>query len=244
MPDKPYYLAYEHRYQKAQDAGIEWWGHTPADDVLAATLTKWVDDHGLRGKRVIEFACGEGAAGVILARLGCVYHGVDVAPSAVEKTRARLAPYPNATVSLLDMARQPVPGAFDAALDVMGFHMLILDADRAGYLRNAFACLRSGAPMLFFRESYREDASDAPVETMEQWVAMTGEDYITPLLRTGQTRGGQEVELYIPLIPARARSKSGYERELTGAGFAFDRFVEMDCNQQCPFSASLFVHKP
>lgn len=244
MGDKPYYLAYEHRYQKAHEAGIEWWGHTPEDDVLAAALTEWVDSHGLRGKRVIEFACGEGAAGIILARLGCVYQGVDIAPSAVEKARARLAPYPNATVSLLDMTLKPVSGIFDAALDMMGFHMLILNADRAAYLRNALACLRSGAPMLFFRESYREDASDAHVETMEQWVAMTGQDYITPMTRTGQTRAGQEVELSIPLIPARARSKSGYERELTGAGFAFDRFVEMECNEQCPFSASLFVHKP
>lgn len=244
MGDKPYYLAYEHRYQKAHEAGIEWWGHTPEDNVLAAALTEWVDNHGLRGKKVIEFACGEGAAGIILARLGCVYHGIDIAPSAVEKTRARLAPYHNASVSLLDMTRQCVSGTFDAALDMMGFHMLILDAHRAAYLRNAFACLRSGAPMLFFRESYREDASDAHVETMEQWVAMTGQDYITPMTRTGQTRTGQEVELSIPLIPARARSKSGYERELANAGFAFDLFVEMDLNEQCPFSASLFVHKP
>lgn len=74
--EKPYYLAYENRYKKIFEAGADHWGHTPDDEILYATLEKWVYKNNLFGKRIIEFACGEGACGVILSKLGCYYHGV------------------------------------------------------------------------------------------------------------------------------------------------------------------------
>ena len=79
--DKPYYLAYEERYQTAFAAGIDYWGHDPGDTTLAEALDGWVRANRLSGRRVIEFACGEGAAGILLSRLGCRYLGVDIAPS-------------------------------------------------------------------------------------------------------------------------------------------------------------------
>jgi len=236
--NEPYYLAYEHRYRKVYAAGIERWGHRPDETVLLQTLTKWVDGHRLRGKKVIEFACGE-----ILSRLGCVYHGVDIAPSAVEKARRALKPYPNAAVSLLDMVNDPAPGSYDAALDCMGFHMLVLDADRRKYLRNAVNCLRSGAPMLFFRESYRRNAPAGPIETIAQWQSITGEDYKTPEKRSA-AHNGIDMEVFIPLVPGRARTKDDYIEEMTDAGFAVDSFMEMELNDMCPFSATMYVHKP
>ena len=36
--DKPYYLAYEERYQTAFAAGIDYWGHDPGDTTLAEAL--------------------------------------------------------------------------------------------------------------------------------------------------------------------------------------------------------------
>ena len=59
--DKPYYLAYEERYQTAFAAGIDYWGHDPGDTTLAEALDGWVRANRLSGRRVIEFACGEGA---------------------------------------------------------------------------------------------------------------------------------------------------------------------------------------
>jgi hypothetical protein len=61
MNQKPYYLAYEDRYRAVYDAGIDYWGHSPENTVLYETLKKWVEDNRLQGKKVIEFACGEGA---------------------------------------------------------------------------------------------------------------------------------------------------------------------------------------
>jgi len=240
---EPYYLAYERRYRKVYEAGIARWGHMPDDKLLSETLAKWVEEHGLRGKQVIEFACGEGASGVILSELGCAYHGVDIAPSAVEKARELLAPYPDAAVSLLDMVNDPIPGSYDAALDCMGFHMLVLDCDRQKYLRNAFESLKPGAPMLFFRQCYRVDAYTGTVESFEQWQAISGSDYTTPQLR-GAMHNGINIEVAIPLVPARARNKEDYIQEFTDAGFIVDDFIEMDSSEQINYSATIFAHKP
>ena len=105
MEKRPYYLAYQERYEKVFAARADHWGHTPDDEVLFATLKKWVEDNNLVGKRVIEFACGEGACGVILSKLGCYYHGVDIAQSAVNKTKEAIKGLPNATAEIIDMTK-------------------------------------------------------------------------------------------------------------------------------------------
>lgn len=237
---EPYYMAYENRYKKVYDAGATLWGHSPDDGILVKALSKWVDENGLRGKRVIEFACGEGSCGIILSRLGCIYHGVDIAPSAVEKARTAIADYPYATVSRLDMVNEKPVGEYDAALDVMGFHMLVTDPDRRKYLKNVRDSLRDGAPALFFRESYRADAYEGEVGSYDEWKRISGSDYDTPQEREIL---GSDIKVSIPLVPARARTKEGYINEMTAAGFAVDRLDEMDINWQNPYSVSVYVHK-
>lgn len=241
--EKPYYFAYENRYRKAYAAGVVCWGHTPGDKALVDTLTNWVTDNGLQGKSIIEYACGEGSCGIILSKSGCIYHGVDISPTAVEKARSALLGYNEAKVSLLDMVNDRVCGVYDAALDVMGYHMLVIDYDRKKYLRNAFDSLKPGAHMLFYREVYRRDAYDGEVNSFAEWKYITGSDYKTPERRT-VINDGKEIEVYIPLVPARARTKDGYCREMTEAGFIVDDFVELDVNMQCPYSAAIYVHKP
>ena len=242
MEMKPYYTAYENRYQKVYEAGAERWGHSPDDPELISLLTAWVEKNQLRRKRIIEFACGEGGAGVILSKLGCIYHGVDIAPSAVEKARATLENYPNAKVSLLDMVSQQIDEKYDAALDVMGLHMLVTDSDRANYLNNAFSCLNSGAPMLFFRESYRVNAYEGPVASFDYWLALTGDDYKKPEQRFAEC-GNNKVEVYIPLVPARAKNREGYMREMIEAGFKVNAILEMETNSKIVYSASIYVCK-
>jgi hypothetical protein len=247
---KPYYLAYEERYQKVFSAGGTCWGHAPDDETLVAVLKKWVNDNNLVGKKIIEFACGEGASGVILSKLGCHYHGVDIAPSAVYKSTNALKGFSNARVSLLDMVKETTGEIYDAALDCMGLHMLVTDCDRNDYLCNAFKSLKSGAPMLFFRESYRdanrnnrETAYDGNVQTYEQWKEITGDDYDTPFQRYVKSDNG-EIEVWVPLVPARANSKKGYFNEMQSIGFVVENFVEMDLNNENPYSASIYVRKP
>ena len=240
MNEKPYYLSYEDRYRAVYAAGIDRWGHSPENPVLYQTLKKWVDDYGLRGKKIIEFACGEGACGVILSELGCIYRGADISPSALRKAQDSLKDFPDAELFHLDMVRECPPDMpYDAALDCMGLHMLITDGDREAYLKNAYASLRQGAPMLFFRESYRENAYEGNVQSFAEWERITGEDYHTPQRRQG--KDGTVCEL--PLLAARARNRQGYCEELQKAGFTVTDFAEMDINEEIPFSVTMFTKK-
>ncbi len=242
---EPYYMAYEKRYQAVFSAGAERWGHSPDNEVLYNTLKSWVEENNLQGKSIIEYACGEGASGAILSELGCIYHGVDISPSAIEKSKHLLETYPNATVEVLDMVKESVKGKYDAALDCMGFHMLVTDSDRELYLNNVYNSLKGDAPMLFFKESYRKDGTyQGIVNTVEEWADITGEDYQTLQLRqikNGET--GNVKEVYIPLLPARAKNKDQYIAEFEKAGFSIENFIEMGVSTAIPYSATIYVRK-
>ena len=244
---EPYYMAYEKRYRAVFEAGAESWGHNACDPALHETLTKWVSKNGLSGKRIVEFACGEGACGAIFAELGCIYQGFDISPTAVRKARENLAKYENASADVLDMVKEKASGAYDAALDCMGLHMLVTDGDRKAYLQNARQVLRDGAPMLFFREAYRnglggEAAYKGAVPTFDEWKVISGTDYDTPQIRTAKSEKGP-VEVLIPLVPARAKDKEDYLAEMESAGFTVEAFVEMADSDAIPLSASLFTRK-
>ena len=243
--NEPYYKAYEKRYQAVFSAGVERWGHSPDNEVLYNTLKSWVEENHLQGKSIIEYACGEGACGAILSELGCIYHGVDISPSAIEKSKKMLEAYPNATVEVLDMVKESVKGKFDAALDCMGFHMLVTDKDRYLYLKNAYNSLKENSPMLFFRESYRQDgAYHGTVDSVEKWAQITGEDYKTPQPRqVKNSHNDSVVEVLIPLLPARAKDKNGYIEEFENVGFNVEKFIEMDRSTAIPHSASIYVRK-
>lgn len=248
MEKEPYYLVYEKRYKTVFEAGADRWGHSPEDEVLFETLKEWVISNNLVGKNIIEFACGEGACGVILSELGCNYHGVDIAPSAVAKTKEAISKYPNAKVDLLDMVKETTGDTYDAALDCMGFHMIVTDSDRKSYLQNAYNSLKNNCPMLFFRESYRDDNNNeciykGKVNSYEEWKLISGSDYTTPAARTINV-GNSEVEVMIPLVPARAKDKEGYIAELEAAGFVVKNFVEMDLSNEILYSATIYVAKP
>jgi len=242
--DDSYHLLYEKRYQKVYEAGADYWGHTPDDEELTEHLTEWVNRHGLKGKRIIEFFCGEGAAGVILSKLGCIYHGVDIAPSAVQKAKESLKSYPNATVTQLNVVTGKIDCLYDAALDVMGFHMLVADPDRLGYLSNAFSCLKNKAPMFFFREMYAEDADDNFINSFEEWQALVNFDPSTPRNLHFQ-KDGKDIEIQIPYVAGRSKTKAGYTTELSQAGFIVDSIMETcQSNKVGGDSVSIHAHKP
>lgn len=241
--DKLYYEAYEGRYQAVQSVSRDlFWGHSPEDEELNAFLSEWVNKNDLKGKKIVEFCCGEGGSGAVLASLGCVYQGYDIAPSAIEKAKDTLRDCPQATVEVRDLVKDSLPeNAFAAALDVMGFHMLVVDADRKAYLQNMYSSLKPGAPAFFFHQLYRREIYRGPVDSFDEWKKISGSDYATPEEReigdTGKT-------VMIPLVPGRAKMKDDYIAELQEAGFIVDSFVEMGENHKCPFSCSFHVHKP
>ncbi len=240
---KLYYEAYEGRYQAVQSVSDDiFWGHSPEDAELIAYLSGWVKKHDLKGKEIAEFCCGEGGSGAVLASLGCLYQGYDIAPSAISKAKNTLKSFPQAKAEIRDLVMEPLPeNQFDAALDVMGFHMLVVDSDRKAYLANMFHTLKPGSPAFFFHQLYRREIYRGPVESFEDWKKISGSDYSTPEEReigeTGKT-------VMIPLVPGRARMEADYRAELEEAGFIVDEFIEMGENHKAPWSCSFYVHKP
>ena len=99
--------------------------------------------------------------------------------------------------------------------------------------------------MLFFSESYRrEGVYSGTVDSFAQWSKITGDDYVTPQPSlVTRSDNGEPEEVYIPLLPARAKDKSGYIIEFESAGFLVERFEEMGSSSAIPFSASIFVRK-
>lgn len=243
MNKEPYYTSYEKRYRTVYQAGRTRWGHSPDNAELISVLTEWVEKYNIRGKKVIEFACGEGASGVILSELGCIYHGIDIAPSAIEKAQKLLSKYPNASVSLLDMVKEKVDDKYDAGLDVMGLHMLVTDLDRNNYLSNAFFSLKNNSPMLFFNESYRDNSYSGKVKSIDDWYMISDIDYVTSQ-QSHVTVEGKDVEVFIPFLPARAKNKNLYIQEMTDVGFIVDKFQVNGESQEIQYSANIYVHKP
>lgn len=51
------------------------------------------------------------------------------------------------------------------------------------------------------------------------------------------------VDVYVPLLPARAKDKWGYTEEFEAVGFKVERFVEMDASKSIAYSASIYIRK-
>ncbi len=125
----------------------------------------------------------------------------------------------------------------------MGLHMLVTDGDRLAYLRHALAALSPGAPMLFFRECYSRGIYDGPIPSLDAFIARFGGDYVT-LEKRQAVRGTGTVEVEMTLLPARTHTEAGYRQEMREAGFLVEAFREETDNNQCPYSASLWVRRP
>jgi SAM-dependent methyltransferase len=226
IPDGPYYAAYERRYASLYAQGVQHWTAHPEElrvisEAVGAFLGT-VTPQTPRPLHVIEFSCGEGFVGEVLLSQGHRYTGIDLAPSAIEKARVRLGKFGDRVcllvADILDLSSISA-ATFDAGIDIGCLHMLVVDADRNRYLRNAHRILKSEARMLF-REAYRSDASAEIVASYEAWVEKTGVDVGKPQVREAWVNG-KRIEVEIPCIAARARTVEQYRQELADLGFGF-----------------------
>lgn len=216
--DKPYYTAYDKRYSSVYEQGADYYAYLPMDKEVREIVKKYIRAFNLSSKKIVEFGCGQGRAGLEFAKRGCIYRGYDISPAALEKATALLSKYPNATVSLCDIVLGDFSAdAFDAGIDIASLHMLITDADRKKYLRNVYICLKPGAPMYFVHEN-QNDIYNGEVTSYEQWLELTGEDVDT-LEERKAIKNEKAYKVLIPRIAARPRSTEDYRKELTEAGF-------------------------
>ena len=241
-PDKgkPYYTAYDKRFRLVYEQGADRYAFLPIEQEIQEIIREYVVQFELAGKKVVEFGCGEGWAGLEFAKLGCTYQGYDIAPSALETANALLSEYANAKTCLYDVVLGDFPKeVFDAGIDIACFHMLITDADRKKYLRNVYKCLKPRAPMYFVHERCRDDIYGGEVTSYEQWLELASEDVDTPQKRMA-LKDGKEFTVMIPCIAARPRTEIGYREELTEAGF---EIITLETSERWG-NANILVRKP
>jgi SAM-dependent methyltransferase len=211
---KPYYWAYDQRYRDVYAQGLDLWSVFPDE---LATMERVIGEHLGHADTVLETGCGEGAMARLIAPLASWYVGIDLSSAALDKARSRA---PGACFIQADIT-QPLPvrpQTFDLVLDVACLHMLVVDVDRANYLRNLRQALRSGGRALFINEATGSTPQSEPVLNIEHWQSLTGDDYDTPEPREAW-RNGQRTTVHLRRLPARGCTPDEYRAATAAAGF-------------------------
>jgi SAM-dependent methyltransferase len=121
-------------------------GHAHDDWLIA--IERLAAGHGLRGRRLLDVACGTGKSFAPLLRRGYDVTACDASPGMVERARARAGT--GADVRVADMRALPVLGAFDlvTCLDDAICHLLE-PAEVLAALRGMRANLAPGGLIAF-----------------------------------------------------------------------------------------------
>jgi SAM-dependent methyltransferase len=133
--------------------------------------------HGLRGVRLLDVACGTGKSFLPLRRRGYDVTACDISPAMVELARRKLPPDEAKRVVVADMRLLPWRGAFDLVTcldDAVNY--LLTDRDLRAALRSMSAALRPGGVAVFdvnslrtYRELFAEDFAVRSEGTVFVW---------------------------------------------------------------------------
>jgi cyclopropane fatty-acyl-phospholipid synthase-like methyltransferase len=125
---------------------------------------------GLLAGRVLDVGCGTGEHTLLAANHGADATGVDVAPTAIERARAKAAERGVTArfevADVLDLAAAQLAGQPDTVIDSGVFHVFS-DADRPRYLASLTAVLRPGGRLYLMCFSDRQPGEFGPRRVRE-----------------------------------------------------------------------------
>jgi cyclopropane fatty-acyl-phospholipid synthase-like methyltransferase len=125
---------------------------------------------GLLAGRVLDVGCGTGEHTLLAASHGADATGVDVAPTAIERARAKAAERGVTArfevADVLDLAAAQLAGQPDTVIDSGVFHVFS-DADRPRYLASLTAVLRPGGRLYLMCFSDRQPGEFGPRRVRE-----------------------------------------------------------------------------
>ena len=126
MMDRKYYEAYDDRYRQVHGENLQWFASSPSA-IVGEVLARY----NIKGK-ILEIGCGEGRdAGYLLER-GYDVLATDVSPAAVDYARKRFPEFAG-RFRVLDCLAENLDEKFGFIYAVAVIHMLVPDADRAGF---------------------------------------------------------------------------------------------------------------
>lgn len=223
--EKPYYLAYDERYQRVYEAGARLWrSEKPTKELLDFLVSPFAPKSG----KVIEFGCGEGVDSCYLAQKGYEVLGIDISKAAVEKAK-KVAQNQGVSVEFLVGNVTSLSYLqlefFDFAVDIRCLHMLINEQHRRDYLKEAHRLLKKNA-VFFLSEGlnisdlmeYHPEVYEAVTQSAE-WKKVEAARERNGLLPRTIKVGEEFKEITLPMLSAKMVTKDEYESELRQAGF-------------------------
>lgn len=145
------------RFEQAYAGTPPWDIGRPQNEIVQ------LEHSGRIGKRVLDVGCGTGENALFLAQSGHQVVGVDTAPSAIMKAKAKAASRGLIVDFLvMDALRLHTLGrTFDTAIDSGFFHSLS-DGERPIFVRSVAAILKPAGSYIMLVFSEREPGSDGP----------------------------------------------------------------------------------
>lgn len=117
-------------WNAAYKAGTMPWDSAEADPTLVAL----VEQGTITPSRALDIGCGTGTHALWLAERGFEVVGIDLAPLAIERARAKAAPTAQCRFEVSDFLRdEPVPGEFAFVFDRGCFHVFDEPEQRARF---------------------------------------------------------------------------------------------------------------
>jgi methyl halide transferase len=110
-------------------------------------LVAMIESHAIEPGRTLDVGCGTGTNAIYLAEHGFDVVGVDVAPVAIEKARART--HGRCRFEIVDFLNEAAPGGpFQFVFDRGCFHTFDNDQERARFAQNVAGALVTGGVWL------------------------------------------------------------------------------------------------
>jgi SAM-dependent methyltransferase len=140
-------------------------------DLWLGELVPKLEEHGIRGKRLLDVACGTGKSFIPMLERGWEVTACDISPAMVEIAREKVGD--RAEISVADMRELPVFGEFDAVFcldDAVNYLLGTEELERAlaGMHRN----LAPGGLLMFdvnTLEAYRGFFAEEVVVERDGW---------------------------------------------------------------------------
>ena len=142
------------------------WLHRPiSDEIIAATGDGWFPF----GATTVDVGCGEGKVAAWMADHGFPSVGIDIAPAAISRARARFREVPGRLEFIVAniCARSPPDRKYRLVIDRGCFHC-IQQRDHPYYLRNLLRVCAPDARFLLFHRAYRNGVPMGDIKERER----------------------------------------------------------------------------
>lgn len=151
-------------------------------------LTAFVESGRIAPGRALEVGCGTGTNAIWLAAHGFDVLGVDVAPLAIEKARAKLDGAPRCRFECRDFLASPPEGAFDFVFDRGCFHTFDESAQQRQFAARVAGVLAPGGVWLSLLGSTEGPAREVgpPRRTAREILAAVEPDLALVELRAAE----------------------------------------------------------